>query len=515
VARQRLSMRKIKEVLRLRWECKLPRDAVARSCGISGSTVTDYLARATQAGLSWPLPEGIGEEELDRRLYPDSHRPQVVGRPLPDWNQVLHDLGTKGVTLQLLWQEYRGNEPEGYGYSQFCELYRRWSVKLNPVLRMNHKAGEKCYVDYSGTKLHVVDPATGEISDVELFVGAIGVSSLIYAEAQPDQKLPRWIGAHVRMFREFGGVSHVLVPDNLKSGVKHACHYEPELNPTYHDFASHHGIAVIPTGVNKPKHKAKVENAVLIAQRWIIAVLRNRTFFSLSELNEAIGEAVDAINNRKMRGIDKSRRELFEEIDKPALKPLPAEPYEYALIKHAGVGIDYHVQFDDHFYSVPFTLLKQAVLVRATEGVVEIFHKGKRVASHKRNYGRARYSTHPDHRPPSHKYYMDWSPERFTRWSEKIGPNAKAVIENRLGSRQHPEQSFRACQGILKLAEKYTPERLEAACTKAMKIGITSYKRIKLMLDNKMENIDASTQGSLDLAPMPTHENVRGNTYYQ
>lgn len=507
-------MRKISEILRLKWGCELSRDAVARSCNISGSTVSEYLNRARIAGLSWPLPENIGEEELDRLLFPDSYRPQRVGRPMPDWNQVHADLSGKGVTLQLLWEEYREVEPEGYGYTQFCEHYKRWAGKLNPVLRLNHKAGEKCFVDYSGTKLHVVDRDTGEINDAELFVGVVGVGSLIYAEAHLSQTIPHWIGAHVRMFNAFGGVSQVLVPDNLKSGVKDPCFYEPDLNPSYLDFANHYGLAVIPARVRKPKDKAKVENGVLIALRWVIARLRNQTFFSMEELNEAIRKQVEAINNRKMRGVKKSRRELFEEIDKPALQPLPQPAYEFSILKHAKVGIDYHVQFDDHFYSVPFTLLKEPVMVRATERAVEILHKGKRVASHVRQYGcRNRYSTIPEHRPPSHRYFMEWSPERFARWSDRIGPHTRQFIEGRLASRQHPEQSFRQCLGILKLAEKYSPERLETACAKALAIGITSYKRIREMLQNGVEKIDSGQQ-VLGFSPTATHINVRGTTYY-
>ena len=513
--RQRLSMRKILEILRLRWGCGLARDAVARSLSVSGSTVSDYINRARIAGLCWPLPEELGEVELDRLLFPDSHRPQRIGRPMPDWASVRSELARKGVTLQLLWEEYREGEPEGYGYTQFCEHYRRWLQRLNPVLRMNHKAGEKCFVDYSGTKMSVVERDTGELQEVELFIGVIGASSLIYAEAHSSQTLPHWIGAHVRMFTEFGGVSRVLVPDNLKSGVHHPCRFEPDMNPTYQDFANHYDLAVIPANAGKPKHKAKVEGAVLIAKRWIIARLRNHTFFSLSDLNEAITDQVDAINNRKMRVLGKSRRELFEEIDRPALVPLPQAPYEFAVMKHAKVGIDYHVQFDDHFYSVPFNLLKEPVTVRATERAVELLYKGKRVASHLRQYGNKRYSTTPEHRPPSHRAYMDWSPERFARWSDKIGPSTREFIEARLASRMHPEQSFRLCLGVLKLAEKYSPERLECASAKANAIGITSYKRIKQMLEKGLEKADTTSQQSLDLATPIQHINLRGTNYYQ
>ena len=506
-------MRKIREILRLKWECQLPNRAVARSCQVGLGTVSDYIQRARDAGLSWPLPEGLGEEALDRLLFPDSQRPHRVTRPCPDWSVVHAELRRKGVTLRLLWLEYRGRHPDGYGYSQFCELYAGWNGRLKPSLRLTHRAGEKCFVDYAGPTVPVVDPDTGEVREAAVFVGVLGASSYTYAEAHFGQTLPHWIGAHGRMLAFYGGLVEVLVPDNLKAGVKHPSRYEPDLNPTYQDFAEHHGIAVVPARVRKPRDKAKAEVGVQVIERWVLARLRHRTFFSLADLNHAIRELLDEVNRRPMRGWGKSRRDLFEMLDRPALRPLPERPYEFAVLAHAKVGIDYHVEFDHNFYSVPFQLLRQPVLVRATERTVEILHKGTRVASHPRALGTRHFRTLTEHRPPAHRAYLEWTPERFLRWAAKIGPSTQKLIEARLASREHPEQSFRSCLGILGLAKRFGDERLEAASTRALSFGIHSWKGLKNILDHHYDRVDTAK----DAAPSAhaAHTNVRGTTYYQ
>jgi len=506
-------MRKTREILRLKWECQLPNRAVARSCQVGVGTVSDYVQRARDAGLSWPLPEGLGEEALHRLLFPDSRRPHRAKGPTPDWSVVHAELRRKGVTLRLLWLEYRGRHPDGYGYSQFCDLYARWNGRLKPSLRFTHKAGEKCFVDYAGPTVAVVDPDTGQVQEASIFVGVLGASSYTYTEAHFGQTLPHWIGAHGRMLASFGGLVEVLVPDNLKSGVKHPSRYEPDLNPTYQDFAEHHGIAVVPARVRKPRDKAKVEVGVQVVERWVLARLRHRTFFSLADLNHALRELLDDLNRRPMRGWEKSRRELFEMLDRPALRPLPERPYEFAVLAHAKVGIDYHVEFDHNFYSVPFPLLRQPVLVRATERTVEILHKGSRVASHPRALGTRHFRTLPEHRPPAHRAYLEWTPERFLRWATKIGPATHQLIEARLASRAHPEQSFRACLGILGLAKRFSDARLEAASARALSFGIHSYKGLKNILDHHYDRVDAA-QDTAPPAPA-AHPNVRGTTYYQ
>jgi transposase len=420
-------------------------------------------------------------------------------------------LRKKSVTLRLLWVEYREAHPDGYGYSQFCERYRRWAKRLKPSMRLSHKGGEKVFVDYAGQTVPIVDPHSGEVRQAQIFVGVLGASNYTYAEAHWSQDLPNWIGAHVRLFSFLGGVPEVVVPDNLKAGVKHPCRYEPDLNPTYQDLAEHYGTAVIPARVRKPKDKAKVEVGVQVVERWILARLRNRTFFSLADLNQAIRELLDELNTRLMKHLGRSRRQLFETLDQPALKPLPQQPYVFAIWKKARVNIDYHVEFDKHYYSVPHTLIHEEVYVRATERTVEIFFKGRRVASHRRANARGRHTTTSQHMPPAHQKYQEWSPERFTRWAQTIGPHTTQLVQALLASRKHPQQAYRSCLGLLRLAKRYGEDRLEAACRRAFPAGIHSYKGVKNILDAKLDQVEPEEPAAV----VPTdHENIRGQTYY-
>ena len=395
MAQERLTMRKIREVLRLKWECSLSNRAIARSCSISHSTVGEYIRRAEEAGLSWPLPDEMDEDRLFELLFPKPPNPGSRVIPCPDWSWIHAELRKKSVTLRLLWVEYREDHPTGYGYSQFCALYRRWAKRLNPSMRLTHKAGEKVFVDYAGQTVPIVDPETGEIHQAQVFIGVLGASNYTYVEAQWSQELPNWIGGHVRMFAFFGGVPEIVVPDNLKAGVKNPCRYEPDLNPTYQDLAEHYGVAVIPARSGKPKDKAKAEAGVQVAERWILARLRNRTFFSLAELNHAIRDLLGPLNERTMKHLERSRRELFELLDRPTLRPLPDQPYVFAAWKKARVNIDYHVEFDKHYYSVPYTLIHEEVDIRATQSTVEILFKNERVASHPRakSPGSSRHSS--------------------------------------------------------------------------------------------------------------------------
>jgi transposase len=380
----RLSMRKIEEILRLRYEAGLTHRAIAQSCDVSASTVGEYLAYAKAAGLSWPLPEGLSGAELEAMLFPP--RKPARGReiPLPDWATIHQELRRKSVTLSLLWVEYRQEHPKGYSYSQFCHHYRQWAKQLNPIMRQKHRAGEKLFIDYAGQTVPVIDPGTGEIKPAQIFVAVLGASSYTYAEAHASQTLPNWIGAHVRALDFMGGAPQVLVPDNLKAGVKSPHLYEPDINPTYQEFARHYGVAVVPARSRKPKDKAKVEVGVQVVERWILARLRDRTFFSLAELNQAIRELLIQLNDRPMPHLEQSRRDLFMKLDQPALKPLPKQPYEFARWKKARVNIDYHVEYDKHYYSVPYGLIGKEVEVRATEKTVEIFYRRQRQASHRR-----------------------------------------------------------------------------------------------------------------------------------
>jgi len=508
------SVRKIKEILRLKWEMGLSNRVVARSCRTSHSTVGEYVKRAEIAGLKWPLPEELDDDRLYELLFPRAEKTENQTIPQPDWNEVHAELSKKGVTLKLLWMEYLDANPSGYGYSQFCDLYRKWSKKLNPTMRLNHKAGEKLFVDYAGQTMPVVDPETGEIREAEIFVAVLGASSYTYAEAQWNQDLPNWVKGHVRTFEYIGGVPEVVVPDNLKSGVTKPCRYEPGVNVTYQEMAEHYGVAVVPARVRKPRDKAKAETGVQNVERWVLARLRNQRFFSLAALNRAMRKCLEELNDKKMEHLGKSRRELFESLERQALKPLPASSYEYAVWKKARVSIDYHIEFEKHYYSVPHTLLHQYVHSRVTERTIEIFFKNKRVALHPRSKARGKHSTIKEHMPPSHKYYSDWSPERFIRWAEKTGPDTARLIQAVLNTRSHPEQAFRACMGILTFSDKHGADRLEAACRYALAHEVHTYRGIKNILENQLDKADQGEEEAIQPTLLPPHANIRGKDYY-
>jgi transposase len=462
--------------------------------------------------LAWPLPETLDEDQLQRLLFPEPVPSSSRVITEPDWKTIHQELRRKGVTLRLLWLEYRGAHRDGYGYSWFCECYRLWAKTLNPTMRLTHKAGEKLFVDYAGQTVPVIDPETGEVHQAHIFVATLGASNYTYAEAHPAEDLPSWIGGHLRAFSFFGGVTEIVVPDNPKTGVQHPSRYEPDLNPTYQDMAEHYGTVVIPARVRKPKDKAKVEVAVQVVERWVLACLRHHTFYGLAQLNLAIRDLVDKLNDRPMRHLGLSRRQLFESLDRPALKPLPAEPYEFAIWKKAKVNIDYHVEFARHYYSVPYRLIGQEVFLRASQNTLEIFHKHQRVASHPRSRLPGRYSTLPDHMPPAHRHYADWSPERFLRWAQQIGPQTQRLIEAVLASRTPPQQAYRSCLGILSLAKRHTGERLEAACARALAASIHTYKGVKNILETHLDQIPLEEATSI---PLKTHVNIRGPSYYR
>ncbi len=513
VPRPRSAMRKIREVLRLSQGDGLSRRRVGAATGLPYTTVADYLVRARLAGLSWPLPDELDDAELEARLFPSAGLPPARARPLPDWREVHRELRRTGVTLQLLWIEYRERHPDGYGYTQFVEHYRRWARHLDVVMRHDHRAGEKLFVDYPGATIPIVDPETGEIRGAQLFVAALGASSYTYAEATASQALPDWCGAHVGAFEFYEGVPAILVPDNLKAGVTRADRYEPELNRTYAELAAHYGCAIIPARPFKPRDKAKAETSVLLATRWIVAALRNRTFFSLAEANVAIRERLEWLNNRPFKKLPGSRRTMYEELDRPALRPLPARRFEYAVWTRAKVNIDYHVEVDRHWYSVPYRLVGERAEVRLGATTVEVFVGGRRVASHLRSQARGRHTTDPGHMPESHRRHLEWSPSRIVRWASQTGPSTGALAAAILESRPHPEQGYRSCLGILRLGRRYGPERLEAACGRALAIGARSYR-----------SVDSILKRGLDRAPLPEpaptkptrrHENVRGPGYYE
>ena len=454
MSRKKEPMRKIKEVLRLFYLDALSERQIARGANMRKTTVRNYLLRAEHAGLSWTQAQNMDDDAIERALFPsDEVIEQTVD--IPDWNALHQELRRKGVTRQLLWEEYREHHPTGLSYSRFCELYQEFTRTVDVSMRQTHKAGDKVFIDYSGTGVPVVNRKTGELQMAEVFVAVMGASNYTYAEATWTQTLPDWIGSHVRAMAFFGGVPSQLVPDNLKSGVKKAGYYDPEINPTYQRFAEHYGVAVIPTRPVHPKDKAKVEGGVLLVQRWILARLRNRTFFSLAELNEVIAESLIELNNRPFKKMVGSRKTQFDAVDMPALRPLPTNPYEFEEWKKATVNIDYHVAFNDHFYSVPYTLVRQTVSIRSTAMMVEIFHKGIRVASHRRNHEKYRHSTIAEHMPATHRWRVEWTPERLVAWGRTAGDHVAALIDVIMNARAHPEQGFRACMGIMRLGKKW------------------------------------------------------------
>jgi transposase len=504
-------MRTIKEILRLRWEAGLSHRAIAVSCRKGQTTVRDYVLRAEAAGLSWPLPEEMDEEALERLLFAppaaSCHR-----RPEPDWETVHRDLRRKGVTLALLWQEYKAAHPDGYQHSRFCQLYQQWAGQLEPVLRQHYVAGEKLLVDYPGQTVPVVDRHTGEVRQAQIFVAVLGASNYTFVEATWTQGLPDWIGSHRRCFEFLGGVPALIIPDNIKPGVTSPCFYDPDLNRTYLKLAEHYATAVVPARIRRPRDKAKAEAGVQGVERWLLARLRHRTFFSLAELNEALRELLVQYNRRPFQKLEGCRESLFLSLDRPALKPLPSRPYEYQQWKKARVSIDYHVEVDRHYYSVPYQLLGAQVELCLTAHTVEILHKGKRVASHLRSFQRGGHTTLPEHMPRHHREYVQWSPERLIRWARQTGPATAQVVEQILASRAHPVQGYRAGLGVLRLGKHHGAQRLEAACVRALALNALSYQSIKSILAHGLE--------SQPLPPTATsqtpirHTHIRGAHYY-
>ena len=507
-------MRKIKEVLRLRHELGLGQRQIARSCSIAQSTVHQYLKAAEASGVKWPLPAGWDDPQLEEVLFGGC--PAQPSRQLhsaPDFAAIHQELQTHPhLTLQLLWHEYRQGNPDGYRYSRFCELYRRWHRRLDVVLRQEHRAGEKLFVDYGGDTIPLVNPQTGEVRQAAIFVAVLGASSYTFAEATESQDLACWIGSHIRAFEFFGATPKLVVPDNCRTGVSRACRYEPDLNRTYHEMATHYGVGVLPTRPYKPRDKAKVEAGVLLVERWIVAALRHRRFFNLAELNQAIAELLVRLNQRPFRKREGSRASLFAAVDRPALQPLPAERYQFSEWRTARVNIDYHVEVDRHYYSVPYQLTGEQVEARSTSNTVEVFHRGRRVASHARSREPYRATTIDEHRPRSHQQHLAWPPSRLLGWAETIGPATASLFERILNSKPHPEMGYRSCLGIMRLAKKYTSERVEAAAVRALLLNVCSYRSVKSMLEHGLDLQPVDT--GAPARPPIQHGNIRGPRYF-
>ncbi len=513
MARDRLSMKKIKEILRLKTSCGLSCRQIARSCEVSRPVVSEYLEKAGQAGLiSWEEIAVLSEEELEMKLNIKAEIVHVgPSKAMPDYAEVHKELRNKHVTLTLLWQEYKEEEPGGYEYVQYCNLYRAWKEKQDYCMRQEHKGGEKLFVDYCDG-ITITDKESGEKQKTELFAAVWGASNYTYAEASLSQDLYCWTGSHVNAVEYFKCVPHIVVPDNLKSGISKPCRYEPLINESYKDLGRHYNFAVIPARVRKPRDKAKVEAGVLIAQRWILAALRHRQFFSLVELNVAIAELLEKLNGRLMRKLKVSRRELFEQIDHPNAKALPERAWEYCEWKKARVNLDYHVQAQDHYYSVPCRLVHSTVDLRITAAAVEVFWKGERIASHLRSLNKFKHTTVKEHMPKAHQEHAQWTPERIIEWAGKTGPWTALLVKTMLESRAHPEQAYRSALGIIRLGNKAGMDRVENACRRAVEHRSCSYKSVRSILDKGMDRCGHDAQPQLTLPVV--HENIRGSGYY-
>ena len=507
---ERKSMRRIKECLRLHFEAGLSQQAVALSLKIARSTVQDYLQRLERNKISWDVLKNLSGEQLEAQLFP-TPLPTPRQHTLPDWELIHKELYSKSyVTLQILWQEYIQTHPDGYSYPRFCVHYRTWAQRFKVYMRQRHIGGEKVFADYSGKRPRIRDQVSGKDHEVELLVMAWGLSQFIYAEGQESQRLPEWITGHRRAYEYFGCAPHIEVDDNLKSAVSKACRYDPDVNLTFTEFAEYYGVAILPARPRKPKDKPKVENAVLLTQRWILACLRNRVFYNLIDLNKAIRELVDKLNDKPMQKLKRSRRELFLELDKPNALPLPAEPFEYREWSLPTVAFDYHIEVDGHFYSVPWMLARQKVSVRLMANTVEVFHKHDRVALHQRGKIKHHYTTHIEHMPPAHQKYAEWTPARIYKWAEEIGTSTHKLIEKVVKTKFHPQQGFRPAMGILRLAKTYGNDRLEAAARIALDFGFVRVQQISDLLKNGRDKL--AQQGPT--ATVDNSGNARGREYY-
>lgn len=502
----------IREIIRLSIECDLPQRQIAQACGVSHVTVGFYLKQALENQLSLTEIRDLNDQNLMMRLKSGAPKAKTGSKPEPDFHWIHQELSKKGVTKQLLWEEYKEQHPDGYQSSQFNDLYNRWKSSLHTWMRQDHKAGDKLFIDYAGHTLKAKDPITGDFRKAQIFVAVLGFSNYTYAEATWDQSVPSWIGSHIRAFDFFGGVPRILVPDNLKAAVVKAGRYESQIHTTYQDMATHYSTAVIPARVRKPKDKAKAEVAVQIVERWILARLRNHTFFSLEAINLEIQKLLKNLNERPFKKLKGSRQIQFDTLEKSLLGALPQERFEICEWKKAKVNIDYHIELERHYYSVPYKLVQQEVSLRFTESIVEIYHQNNRVASHKRSRTVGHHTTIKEHMPKSHQEHLEWSPSRMQKWASSIGESTASVIDGILHSRAIPEHGYRSCLGILRLSKRYSKERLEAACKRALAYDALKYSAINNILEKGLDQTNDEPQKE---QPPQQHDNLRGSHYFQ
>ncbi len=514
----KISMRKIREMLRLKLgDPPFSHREIAVAAHVSPGTVADVWLRFKAAGLVWPLPDELGDGELEKALYPSKRYGAVNGKVAPDWALVHAENKRKDVTLALLWEEYKGPHGEnGYEYSAFCAGYRAWRGCQSLSMRQVHVYGEKCFVDFAGRSVCIVDPKTGEVTLAQIFVGVLGGSSYTYVEAVMSQSLPCWLNAHVNMMKFFGGSTRIVVPDNLRSAVKTPDFYDPEINPTYQEWAEHYNVAVIPARVRRPKDKAKAEVGVQVVQRWILAVLRNRTFYSLFELNEAIDLLQDRLNRKPFKKMPGSREQVFIEREKSQLQPLPTHAYDFGIWSgEVKVPFDYHITADGRLYSAPYQLADKPVRIRSSALLIEVYHEGLRVASHRRKFGPGPATTLAEHMPSHHRAYAEWTPERVLAWADELGEPVRLLCEGIMKRRTHPEQAFRACLGVIQLSKRHDKKALVSACKKCERLKAFSYKSVKLMLTNNLQDRPEPDLPQAWLPPeLNLHENIRGAAYY-
>jgi transposase len=509
MVQERISMRKIKEVLRLHFEAKISQAKISSIANISRFTVQQYIMRFTAADLSWPLSLEISDEELERKLFPG--KKNLNKRPEPEYSYLLQEIRRPDATLAVLWEEYKQQNPEGYQYSYFCDLFNEYREKLNYSMRQEHKAGEKTFLDFGDSPIKIIDPKTGLEISTKIFVSVWGASNYMFAKSCYDEKLATWIKLNIDALKYFGCCSKAMVPDNLKSAVSKASKYEPDINPTYAEFAEHYGTVIFPARPHRPKDKPKAENGVKLAKRWILFRLRNKKFYSMEDLNQDIAILLEEFNKRMMKKFKKSRRELFELLDKPHALKLSGNHYEFAEWEKVKVNVNYHVCYEKHDYSVPYTFIHKELDIKATHNLIELYHNGNRICSHARSRKAHGYTTVAEHMPPSHQKYLEWTPDRILHYAEKYGQSVKALIQKVMDSRRFAEQAYKSCLGIIRLENKYSAERLNLACQRALEYRAYSYQSVVNILQKGLDKQATVAQTNMVIT---NHENIRGSNYY-
>ena len=508
MAKERISMRHLREILRLRKQFGLSPRKIGQSCGIGRTTVQEYLQRFEESGLPWPLPVELNDDELTKKLFPSKNKVSI--KPMPDFKDLVIEMSKPNMNFMVLWEEYKQDNPDGYQYSQFCRLFSEYIDARKYSMVQIHKGGEKAFVDF-GEGLSYTDMITGQVVKTRAFVFVWGASLRMFACCTHDEKIHSWVNAHTDAVEYFGCCPRITVPDNLRSGVSKACRYEPELNISYAAWAEYYNTAIIPARVRRPQDKSLAEIGVKIVKRWIFVRLRHRQFFSLAEINQAILELLEILDNKIIKSRGKSRKQLFLELDKPNSLPLPGQPYQFSEWKKAKAGINYHVLFDNHSYSIPYTYAKQELEIKATDRVIEIYRKNERICIHKRSYIKNGYTTAKAHMLESHRKYLEWTPERIIQWAERYGQSVKISVKTIIEKKYFPEQAYRSCLGIISLEKKFSSKRLDAACKRALEHHSCTYHSIKRILERNLDLIEDKPTVTEKIQ----HENIRGSEYYE